>query len=286
MSEPMFSVIFLTWNPGNDILRSISSVRNQSFEDLEIVVVDNDSSDGTSDRVRSEFSDDDRLRVIENDENLGFADGIQVGIQAAEGRYICCYNHDTTFADGYFETIANFVSEDAVWTTARENHRVSRSTRCVRLLSPLGFSVPYDVEPLSGQAEVNYLPGDGVIIPRRIYEGVLNEVVFEDRFSPRCEDVNLALRLQDAGVSLYAILDTYSIHPDKADFYAPTVDNFLTLLGTTRARVRTFNANKRFGRAALAAVSLVSHPLSIYFRSLPRPTASFSDRVKTVPHQE
>ncbi|WP_237560514.1 glycosyltransferase family 2 protein [Halapricum salinum] len=275
-------MIFLTWNPGEKILHSIESVRSQSYDDLEIVVVDNDSTDGTPDRLRSEFPDEDRLRIFENETNLGFANGIEVGMRESDGEYLCCYNHDTTFAEGYFETVADYVSEDAVWTTARENHRVSKSTKCARLNSPYGFSVPYDVDSLSGVAKVNYVPGDGVIIPRTIYEKTLNGIVFEEKFAPRCEDVNLALRLQDAGVDIYAILDTYSIHPDKADFYAPNIENFLTLLGTTRARVRTFRANGRPGRAILAAFSLLTNPVLVYLRPVPRSTAAFRNRAELV----
>ncbi|QLH76866.1 glycosyltransferase family 2 protein [Halosimplex rubrum] len=277
MSQPTFSVVFLTWNPGDRIANSIRSVFSQSYEDLEVIVVDNDSEDGTVDRLNTEF-DDDRLRVYENDRNLGFADGIEVGIEHARGEYICCYNHDTTFADGYFETLSKHVSDDVVLTTARENHRVSSTAKCVRLISIYGFTVPYDVTGLSGRARVNYVPGDGAIVPRQIYQKVLNRTVFDARYHPRCEDVNLSLTLENADVDIYAVLDTYSVHPDKAEFYAPTVANFLTLAGTTRARMRTFWANDRPVQATIAAMSIFTHPLFIYSLSFPRPTAAFRER--------
>jgi GT2 family glycosyltransferase len=269
--RPTFSLVFLTWNAGEAIVESVDSLKRGSFDDYEVVVVDNGSEDDTLDRVRAAYSDDESVRVFENGRNLGFSRGINRGVRESEGEYVCCYNHDTQFAPDYLETLADRVTPDAVWTTARRNHRVDPDRSCVRLLSRYRFTLPYVVDSLSGTAAVNYVPGDGVIIPRDVYEGPLGSAVFDPSLPIRGEDVDLSLRLVDLGVPMRAVLDTYSIHPDKGEMYTPTVENLRTLLRTVRARVAAHRNNDVPASAvAVAAASLVTTPLVLYGTPYPR----------------
>jgi GT2 family glycosyltransferase len=279
---PQFSLVFLTWNAGEAIVRTLESVAQQSFADYEVVIVDNDSGDNTVESVRD--SPVDSLHIIENDRNLGFSRGINRGIRESRGEYICCYNHDTVFPEGYLRTLAEHVTPDAVWTTARRNHRVSTERTCVRLLSRYRFTIPYVVDSLSGVADVNYIPGDGAIIPREIYEDELGEEAFDPAMPMRGEDVDLSLRLARDRVPMRAVLDTYSIHPDRGELYTPTVENLRNLLQTIRARMAAHGKNTdSFLPTAVAAGSIVTNPLVVYCSSYPRSAAAFLDA--TTVHQ-
>lgn len=274
--RPTFSLVFLTWNPGEAIIETIDSVRRQSYDDYEIVVVDNDSEDDTPERIRDAYPDDDSIRLFENDRNLGFSQGINRGIEESVGRYICCYNHDTQFPDGYLRTLAERVTPDTVWTTARRNYRVGPDGTYVRLLSQYRFTLPYVVDSLSGTAEVNYVPGDGAIIPREIYRGPLDAQVFDPSMPMRGEDVDLSLRLADLGVPMRAVLDTHSVHPDKGDIYAPSVENLNALLRTILARMAAHSNNAvPPSTVAFAAASVVTQPLNVYCTSYPRSEEAF-----------
>lgn len=278
---PIFSLVFLTWNPGERILTTLDSVLAQSFTDFEVLLVDNDSEDGTVELVRETYPDEESIRIIENDRNLGFSRGMDVGIRASDGRYVCCYNHDTVFPRDYLRTLSEVVTPDTVWTTARRNHRVSSQRSCVRLLTRYQFTVPYVVDSLSGTAAVNYVPGDGVIVPRGIYRDVLDGVVFDPAMPIRGEDLDLSVRLADNGVPMRAVLDTHSIHPDKGDRYAPSLGNLLTLLRTVQARVAVHRKNGSSRSAtALAAASVVTTPLVLYLTAYPRSEAAFTDATR------
>ncbi|WP_415380578.1 glycosyltransferase family 2 protein [Halosimplex sp. TS25] len=277
-ARPTFSLVFLTWDPGEAIVGAIDSVRRQEFDDYEVVVVDNDSDDGTPERVREAYPDDAPIRVFENEENRGFSRGINRGIRESRGEYVCCYNHDTLFPRDYLRTLADRVTPEAVWTTARRNFRVDPDRTYVRLLSPYRFTIPYVVDSLSGTADVNYIPGDGAIIPRAIYREELDGEVFDPSMPIRGEDVDLSLRLADRGVPMRAVLDTYSVHPDKGEIYAPSVENFRTLLRTIAARIAAHSNNSVPPTAvALSAASLVTQPLQVYFAQYPRSAADFRD---------
>ena len=273
-----FSLVFLTWNAGEAILQTLESIEKQSFTDYEIVIVDNNSQDDTLALLRDSYSDDDSVRIFENERNLGFSRGINRGIRESDGQYICCYNHDTIFPDEYLQTLAERITPDTVWTTARRNYRVSSEQTTVRLLSRYRFSVPYVVDSLSGVAEVNYVPGDGVIVPREIYRDVLSEQVFDPAMPLRVEDVDLSMRLDESDVPMRAILDTHSIHPDNSDMYALTAQNFLNLLKMIPARATVHRKNTgSLSAIAIAAGSLITNPLIVYGTDYPRSATAFAD---------
>src|SRR5579872_4430037 len=70
-SSPILSVIVVTWNGKRYALECLNSIqRDQTGLDVEVIVVDNGSSDGTPETIRFLFP---RVKLIENESNLGFA---------------------------------------------------------------------------------------------------------------------------------------------------------------------------------------------------------------------
>ena len=72
--------------------------------DAEIIVVDNNSSDGSCDMVQSRFPE---IRLIKNTQNFGFSKGNNIGVAVAKGKFICILNPDTVVAQDTFEAILN-----------------------------------------------------------------------------------------------------------------------------------------------------------------------------------
>ena len=274
----MFSLIFLTWNSEEDVERTLDSVLEQTYSHFEVVVVDNGSRDQTVSLIRNNYTSDERIRVIENGSNLGFTRGINRGIEQAQGDYICCYNDDTFFPTDYLEHLQRSVTPGEVWTTARINHRVSSRHRTIRLLTQHRFPIPYVVDSLSGTVEVNYVPGDGLIVPRKIYEQELNEVVFDPKMPEKGEDMDLSLRLRNLEVPMKAVLDTHSVHPDEG-FYSPNIENGLNHIENVYARFQAYRKNGH-GPLVLTSVLLssISVPIEIYLRAFPRCGERFQKR--------
>lgn len=96
LNMPDLSVIIVSWNVRELLracLRSLESgVKRHESEVLEIIVVDNASTDGSAAMVAAEFP---QVRLIANAENRGFTGGNNQGIAAARGRYILFLNPDT-----------------------------------------------------------------------------------------------------------------------------------------------------------------------------------------------
>jgi hypothetical protein len=99
---PLVSVIVLTYNKWPLTERCLRSVRSLSdYPRLEIIVVDNASTDATRQKLGEIADQDQRVRLSLNDRNLGFAAGNNVGLQAAGGEYVILLNNDTVVTRGW-----------------------------------------------------------------------------------------------------------------------------------------------------------------------------------------
>jgi len=75
---------------------------------IEIIVVDNASSDGSPELIKHLYPD---VKVIENDVNYGFAKANNIGIKECSGRYICLLNSDVEILEGCFERIMKYMDQ-------------------------------------------------------------------------------------------------------------------------------------------------------------------------------
>ena len=92
--EKLVSIIMPAYNCADYIAESIKSVQNQSYRNWELIVADDNSTDGTVDAVRSMAADDNRIHLLETDINLGPAAARNRAINAAQGDYIAFLDSD------------------------------------------------------------------------------------------------------------------------------------------------------------------------------------------------
>jgi GT2 family glycosyltransferase len=97
------SVIIVSWNAKAYLLECLESIRRQSMSgELEVIVVDNASSDGSPQAVRHNFP---AVKLICNGGNDGFARGNNIGIGASTGDYLFLINSDVVVSEGCFEKL-------------------------------------------------------------------------------------------------------------------------------------------------------------------------------------
>ena len=96
------SIIILNWNGKKITSGCLKSIKNQSFKEYEIIVVDNASSDGSQEYFKKKFP---KVKLIENKENLGYAGGNNIGIKKANADYILILNNDTILDKNFLEEL-------------------------------------------------------------------------------------------------------------------------------------------------------------------------------------
>jgi len=93
MKEPLVSVVIPTYNRAKTIIRAIDSVLNQTYTNLELLVIDDNSKDDTE-RVIQEHLSDSRFRYIKLSKNIGGGGARNKGIEEAKGKYIAFQDSD------------------------------------------------------------------------------------------------------------------------------------------------------------------------------------------------
>jgi GT2 family glycosyltransferase len=88
----LLSVVVVNWNSREDLRACLSSLRAQTHRELELIVVDNGSTDGSADMVAAEFPE---ARLLRQSENLGFAEACNRGIDLSRGAWVAMLNNDT-----------------------------------------------------------------------------------------------------------------------------------------------------------------------------------------------
>ncbi|MDP9128320.1 MAG: glycosyltransferase [Pseudomonadota bacterium] len=94
---PKVSTITPVLNGVKTIGRSIESAQRQTFKDIEIVVVDDGSTDGTADLVRSYAAQDPRIKLVQHEKNMGGAAASNKAIESATGEWIAILDADDWF---------------------------------------------------------------------------------------------------------------------------------------------------------------------------------------------
>ncbi|MDY6986512.1 MAG: glycosyltransferase [Thermodesulfobacteriota bacterium] len=212
------SIIVVTYNSLADITKCIDSItRNTSFP-YEIIVIDNVSSDGTQDYLKT-LKD---AKIILNSTNNGFSKGCNQGISKARGDYIVLLNPDTMVSKGWDAHLtAHF--QDGVGAVGPVSNYVAGLQK-VEL---------YCDEKPSGQIHVNGLQdalynrnrkrsvetklliGFCFMTKREVIDkvGMLDEDLFLGN-----DDLELSLRLRKNGYKLLVATDTFIYHKGQASF--------------------------------------------------------------------
>jgi len=89
---PLVTVLMSVHNDRRYLAESVGSILDQSFEDFEFLIIDDGSSDGSAEVLRS--IGDSRVRLIANPQNLGLTRSLNVGLNFARGRYIARMDAD------------------------------------------------------------------------------------------------------------------------------------------------------------------------------------------------
>lgn len=102
------SAVIVNWNGKRHLDECLGSLARQSYPDLEIIMVDNASSDGSVEFVRENFP---QVTVIENETNTGFSGGNNIGIARSTGKYLFLLNNDTVVDEGCISELVRVIEE-------------------------------------------------------------------------------------------------------------------------------------------------------------------------------
>jgi GT2 family glycosyltransferase len=214
--ELRVSVIVVNWNVRDllrECLRSLDRLTPLNSDDAEILVVDNDSSDGSVGMLRREFP---TVSVIANRENVGFGRANNQAFARCRGRYVLLLNPDTVVLDDAVARMTELLDARAdvgavgsrlvnpdgslqrwtagafpsVWNLACHYFFVDR-------LIPAGLRPrsPFLEQDVADDADVDWVSGACLMLRR----AAVGETIFDERFFMYGEDLDLCERLRRRG---------------------------------------------------------------------------------------
>lgn len=99
MNKPSISVILPTFNRANTVTNSIDSILNQTFNNLELIIINDASTDNTKDVIKAYQKKDSRLVLVQNRKNLGCSLSRNVGLSYAQADTIAFMDDDDQYTD-------------------------------------------------------------------------------------------------------------------------------------------------------------------------------------------
>jgi N-acetylglucosaminyl-diphospho-decaprenol L-rhamnosyltransferase len=226
------SVIVAAWNSRDDLAACLRSIMLERGVPLEVIVVDNGSSDGTA---RFLASNHPGVRVIANASNLGHCRAINQGLRAARGRYVLVLDADAVVHPQALERLVDFMRRSAdaavaaprmlnpdgtVQETARSFPRVAnglfgRQTLLSRLFPNNPFSRSYlrrqslqDREPF----RVDWVSAACMIFPRELVERI---GPWDEGFDGYWVDADWCSRAGKAGGLVYCVPSALVTHHEQ-----------------------------------------------------------------------
>lgn len=109
MNKPLVSIVTPCYNSANYIAETLLAVKNQKFQDWEMIIVDDVSKDDSVQVILDTIQGDSRFKLIELNENGGAAKARNKGIEVASGRYIAFLDSDDIWMENYLENALKFM---------------------------------------------------------------------------------------------------------------------------------------------------------------------------------
>ena len=200
------SVIIVNYNGQKYLQNCFNSIfqTDQSGLSLEIIMVDNQSSDDSVKLVTEDFPE---IKVIRNSEN-NFAKALNIGIKNAKGNYIALLNNDMTVEKDWLQEALHLMTEDPSIGAVQSKIRFMGSNRInsagVEEIEDFYFRDIGFGEQDRGQYEtirsITYFSGGAVLLNRDCIEDV---GAFDEDFIMYAEDVDYSIRCNDKGWKIY-----------------------------------------------------------------------------------
>jgi len=173
MYNPLVSVVIPAYNASNYLSEAIDSALAQTYENIEIIVVNDGSTDnGATERVALSYGD--KVRYF-GKENGGCASALNYGIHVMQGEWFSWLSHDDLYLPGKIEKLLALLDEyhcDPGETVLGCNDRILASHKQIPSLFKNSSGMISPIQAFKENLNVKTMNGCGLLIPKRVLDTV------------------------------------------------------------------------------------------------------------------
>lgn len=215
---PKVFIIILNYNGKDTIKQCLGSAFQLDYPNLEVVMVDNDSSDGSLELAKEFFP---RAHFIKNEKNIGFAAGNNIGIRFALEKmadYIFLLNNDAVIKEDTVSKLVNVAeregsigivgpivykdNSDTIWFAGGKlNWITMRASHVYEIFS----DSPYKTQ---------YVSGCAILIKKEVFKKI---GLLDERFFLYYEDADFCIRASRSGLYSLVVPNASAFHFEKSE---------------------------------------------------------------------
>jgi GT2 family glycosyltransferase len=214
---PLVSIIVLNYNAGTLLLDCVDSILQTNYQNYEIIIVDNNSNDGSHKKCKEKFP---KINLIENINNLGYCEGNNIGIRKSKGDFIIILNPDTIVDPNWiqelilsYQKFGDGLYQPKFLTTT--NHETLMSTGNMIHLFGFGFSRSkgeLDDGKFNEHELIGYASGTCLFTTSKIFNKL---EMFDSFLFAYHDDLDLGWRAAMLGIPSYYAPKSIVYHPPE-----------------------------------------------------------------------
>jgi len=225
------SVIIISYNVRSYLAHAIDAILKSDYEELEIIVVDNNSYDGTCEYLKENYDHVSSIHVISNSENVGFGRAVNQAGKVATGEYYLILNPDTIIEEGTISVLVNYlyknknvgmVGPKILNADGTLQLACKRSFPTIKVALPkiLGLDRIFPNSKWAGKYNLTYLdPGKNASVDAISGSCMLTSAEtfnrlsgFDEQFFMFGEDLDLCARIWESGQEVHYVPETKIVH--------------------------------------------------------------------------
>lgn len=246
--QPLVSIVIVNYNGKAYLKECLQSLRDVEYTHIEILLVDNGSSDDSLAYVRRHFPS---VKIIECKENSGFAGGNNIGMKKARGAYILMLNNDTKVNKNFIGELVNVFEHDKSIGAAQSKLLMMDDPALLDSVgafqTPIGFLYHYgyakkNTSTYEKSITLYSAKGACMMVRRDVLERILIDGdVFDKNYFAYFEETDLCHRIWLAGYKVVFVPTSIVLH--KMGATSQQMDNAFVQFHSFKNRIHSYIKN-------------------------------------------
>ena len=229
MSQPLVSIVVPTHNRKDMVIRLLNSILTGTYKNVEIIVVDDASTDGTEDALRDVFKGIHKIRIVRNISNLHAAASRNAGTRISKGKYIFYIDDDNVLhKNAVSELVRVFEENEKIGELGLVNMSFRDKKKVLWLVTMRNMCTSKTYLPVDLQEYSKNAMWDTVDVPNafmmRSSVIIKYGISFCEKFGIMYEESDPAYRIRKVGYSIKVVRDAIIYH-DVGDYLSHFIND-------------------------------------------------------------